>query len=213
MQVALFGSGAPAFDARLPSIQRRTLSAGAWIEHHPGWLEGHERVFEQLRLETAWQSYRRQMYEREVDVPRLVARAPSEGPIAELLQRLSATLTERYRASLRGAALDNISLAYYRDGNDSVAFHGDKVGRLANDTIVATVSVGAPRRFLLKPNIHGSSGSRLEAGRSSLAFDLGWGDLFVMGGSCQRTWQHAVPKRAHADPRISIMFRPPIPED
>jgi alkylated DNA repair dioxygenase AlkB len=206
MQVALFGSGAPAFDARLPSIQRRTLSAGAWIEHHPGWLEGHERVFEQLRRETAWQSHRRQMYEREVAVPRLVARAPSEGPIAELLRRLSATLTERYSASLRSAALDNISLAYYRDGNDSVAFHGDKVGRLANDTIVATVSVGAPRRFLLKPNVS------VEASARSLAFDLGWGDLFVMGGSCQRTWLHAVPKRAHADPRISIMFRPPVPE-
>ena len=203
MQVGLFGSGAMAFDARLPSIQRRTLSAGAWVEHHPGWLEGHERVFERLERETEWQSHRRQMYEREVDVPRLVARAPREGPIAELLARLSGTLTERYRQSLRGAALDNISLAYYRDGNDSVAFHGDKVGRLGSDTIVATVSVGAPRRFLLKPN----------AGGASLAFDLGWGDLLVMGGSCQRTWQHAVPKRAHADPRISIMFRPPIPED
>lgn len=202
MRVSLFGSGEPAFDARLPSLQHRVLSAGAWIEHHPGWLEGHERVFEQLRVETPWQSHRRQMYEREVAVPRLVARAPSKGHIAELLRQLSATLTERYRTSLRGAALDNISLAYYRDGNDSVAFHGDKVGRLANDTIVATVSVGAPRRFLLEPNGSGAS----------LAFDLGWGDLFVMGGSCQRTWRHAVPKRAHADPRISIMFRPPLPE-
>jgi alkylated DNA repair dioxygenase AlkB len=122
--------------------------------------------------------------------------------LAELLWRLAATLTQRYQGSLQGAALESISLAYYRDGNDSVAFHGDKVGRLAADTIVATVSVGAPRRFLLKPN----------AGGPSLAFDLGWGDLFVMGGSCQRTWQHAVPKRAHADPRISVIFRPPAPE-
>jgi alkylated DNA repair dioxygenase AlkB len=226
MQVALFGSGAPAFDARLPSIRRQALSAGAWIEHHPGWLEGHQRVFEQLRLGAAWQSHRRQMYEREVDVPRLVARAPSEGPIAELLARLSATLTERYRRVLSraadcrgggpragGRALDNISLAYYRDGNDSVAFHGDKVGRLANDTIVATVSVGAPRRFLLKPNPKTNPVTNAERSASaSLAFDLGWGDLFVMGGTCQRTWLHAVPKRAHADPRISIMFRPAMPE-
>ena len=210
MQVALFGSGPPAFDPRLPAIQRRTLSGGAWVEHHPGWLEGHERVFEQLRRETAWQSYRRQMYEREVDVPRLVARAPREGPLAELLAQLATTLGERYRQSLRGSALDNISLAYYRDGKDSVAFHGDKVGRLVNDCIVATVSVGAPRRFLLKPN----PASNLEPGPAgpSLAFDLGWGDLFVMGGACQRTWQHAVPKRAHADPRISIMFRQSVPE-
>jgi len=166
------------------------------------------------------------MYDREVEVPRLVARAPSRGPMAELLRRLSSTLSERYRRSLRGASLDNISLAYYRDGNDSVAFHGDKVGRLANDTIVATVSVGAPRRFLLRPNPHTErntnphterstdrdAGRESSAGGPSLAFDLGWGDLFVMGGSCQRTWLHAVPKRAHADPRISIMFRPPLPE-
>ena len=217
MQCTLFGSGAPGFDPGLlepgqlhpeqlhpgqRSIERRALSAGAWVEHHAGWLDGHASVFEQLRLQAEWQSHRRQMYEREVAVPRLVARAPREGPIAELLSRLSAALTQRYRRSLHGLALDNVSLAYYRDGNDSVAFHGDKVGRLANDTIVATVSVGAPRRFLLRPN----------AGGSSLAFNLGWGDLFVMGGSCQRTWQHAVPKRAHADPRISIMFRPPVPE-
>lgn len=202
MQCSLFGLAAPAFDPRLPSARYRALSAGAWIEHHPGWLEGHERVFAQLRDQTPWQAHRRQMYERQVDVPRLVARAPCTGPLADLLAGLSATLTERYRRPLRGMALSNLSLAYYRDGNDSVAFHGDKVGRLANDTIVATVSVGAPRRFLLKPN----------AGGPSLTFDLGWGDLFVMGGSCQSTWQHAVPKRAHADPRISIMFRPPIPE-
>jgi alkylated DNA repair dioxygenase AlkB len=185
MQCALFGTGAPAFDAGLPCMQRRVLSGGAWVEHHPGWLEGHERVFEQLREQTQWQSHRRQMYEREVQVPRLVARAPEEGPLAELLLRLSATLTRRYQRSLKGMAL-----------------HGDKLGRLATDTIVATVSVGAPRRLLLKPN----------AGGPSLTFDLGWGDLFVMGGSCQRTWQHAVPKRRHADPRISIIFRPPLAE-
>lgn len=198
MQCALFGTGAPRFDAGLRSIRRLRLSHGAWVEHHPSWLEGHEQVFEQLRHDMAWQSQRRMMYEREVAVPRLVARAPAAGPIAGLLQQLAATLTQRYRSSLGSFALDDISLAYYRDGSDSVAPHGDKVGRLASDTIVATVSVGAPRRFLLKPN----------AGGASLSFDLGWGDLFVMGGSCQRTWQHAVPKRAHADPRISIIFRP-----
>ena len=136
--------------------------------------------------------------------------------MASLLRRLSATLSERY-----GRALASISLAHYRDGRDSVAFHGDKLGKLVNDSIVATVSVGAPRRFLLKPQARFSegvfSGSAFSEGAEqpeagSLAFDLGWGDLFVMGGTCQRTWQHAVPKRAHADPRISIMFRAMFPE-
>jgi alkylated DNA repair dioxygenase AlkB len=198
MQCALFGSGSPRFDAALPGVRRLTLSDGAWVEHHPSWLEGHERVFEDLRREAAWQSHRRVMYEREVDVPRLVARAPNEGQTGELLRALAQTLSRRYRR-----CFDSISLAHYRNGDDSVAFHGDKLGRLVNDAIVATVSVGTPRRFLLKPS----------AGGPSISFDLGWGDLFVMGGTCQRTWQHAIPKRAHADPRISIMFRPPVPEN
>jgi alkylated DNA repair dioxygenase AlkB len=155
-------------------------------------------VFSQLCKGIDWHSYRRMMYEREVEVPRLVARAPNDGPLADLLRQLASTLSSRY-----ARPLPNISLAHYRSGNDSVAFHGDKLGRLVDDAIVATVSVGEPRRFLLKP----------KSGGPSLSFDLGWGDLFVMGGTCQRTWQHAIPKRAHADPRISIMFRPEVPEN
>jgi alkylated DNA repair dioxygenase AlkB len=53
-------------------------------------------------------------------------------------------------------------------------------------------------------------------GGRSIAYNLGWGDLFVMGGSCQRTFQHSVPKLAHAETRIAVMYRPfwedPIPE-
>ena len=218
MQCALFGAGSPQFDPALPGLRRIELAGGAWIEHHADWLAGHNRVFEQLVSQVSWRSQRRQMYDREVDVPRLIARAPECGPVAALLRRLSAVLSQRYQW-----ALDSITLAHYRDGRDSVAFHGDKLGRLVDDSVVATVSVGAPRRFLLKPgNIPSSdvlsssvlsrSGGVPGAGDgSSLAFDLGWGDLFVMGGTCQRTWQHAVPKRAHADPRISIMFRPVLP--
>jgi len=205
MQCALFGSGDPSFDAGLRGIRRVTLSEGAWFEHQPSWLDGHQRVFQQLVQSIDWQSQRRMMYEREVDVPRLLARAPSEGPLAELLRAVAGTLGSRY-----GRPFPNISLAYYRDGKDSVAFHGDKLGRLVDDAIVATLSVGEPRRFLLKPNLEGRPGSA--SASSSLSFDLGWGDLFVMGGTCQRTWQHAIPKRAHADPRISIMFRPAVPE-
>jgi alkylated DNA repair dioxygenase AlkB len=209
MQCALFGSGDPSFDAGLRGIRRVGLSEGAWFEHHSSWLEGHERVFRELEQSIDWQSHRRLMYEREVDVPRLVARAPTEGPLAGLLRSLARTLEERYRRPF-----PNISLAYYRDGNDSVAFHGDKLGRLVGDAIVATLSVGEPRRFLLKPNLNPTSkpDQPSQSGGSSLSFDLGWGDLFVMGGTCQRTWQHAIPKRSHAHPRISIMFRPQVPD-
>jgi alkylated DNA repair dioxygenase AlkB len=206
MQYALFGAGPPSFDARLKGVRRFELAHGAWLEHHPGWLEGHANVFEELRQNVAWAQQRRMMYEREVEVPRLVARAPVDAEtggtknerLARLLRSLGATLSGRY-----GRPLESISLAYYRDGRDSVAFHGDKVGPLANDSVVCTVSVGAPRHFLIKPN------PKLQRAGESLAFELGWGDLFVMGGACQRTWQHAIPKAARATgPRISIQFRP-----
>jgi hypothetical protein len=98
--------------------------------------------------------------------------------------------------------LPSITLAHYRDGRDSVAMHGDKMGSLVGDTIVATVSLGHPRRFSFRP----------VRGGPSRVFSLGWGDLFVMGGSFQRTYLHGVPKSAEAGGRICIMFRPRVPE-
>jgi alkylated DNA repair dioxygenase AlkB len=149
------------------------------------------------------------MYERVVDVPRLVAGLPEDGPGHPVLAQATAALSERY-----GLPLDQISLAYYRDGRDSVAWHGDRLGRLADDTVVAILSVGTPRHFLLRPAFSGGrpafSGGQPAPAGASRAFDLGWGDLLVMGGSCQRTWQHAVPKAAFAEPRMSIQFRPDV---
>ena len=135
------------------------------------------------------------MYDRTVDVPRLVAGLPEDGPGHPAIETMRAALSARY-----GTALPNVSLGYYRDGRDSVAWHGDYVAREMDEALVATVSLGQPRRFLLRPKGGG--------GGPSIAFSLGWGDLLVMGGSSQRTWQHAVPKVAHADPRLSVMFRP-----
>lgn len=192
-QASLFGSGEPRLNADLRGSRRIALSAGAWVDHLPTWLEGHEALFEVLRGTTRWQHQRRRMYERVVDVPRLVAELPDDGPGHPVLGQATAALSRRY-----GLALDRVSLAYYRDGRDSVAWHGDRLGRLVDDTVVAILSIGAPRRFLLRP----------AAGGASRAFDLGWGDLLVMGGNCQRTWQHAVPKTTVAGPRISVQFRP-----
>ena len=196
-QGGLFGHGEPRVDADLRGVARIPLAGRAWVDHLPGWLEGHEAVFDSLRATTRWRHQRRRMYERIVDVPRLVAEVPEDGPGHPILGEASAALSRRY-----GIALDQISLAYYRDGRDSVAWHGDRMGRHVDDTVVAILSVGAPRRFLLRPVADGPS----------RAFDLGWGDLLVMGGSCQRTWQHAVPKMALAGPRISVQFRPDTDE-
>jgi alkylated DNA repair dioxygenase AlkB len=192
-QPTLFGHGEPGFDGSFPGLRRIPLGRGAWVDHLPAWVRGHEALFEALWSETRWRMERRPMYERVVDVPRLLATLPEDGPGHPLLGALAAALSARY-----GLRLSEISLAGYRDGRDSVAFHGDRMGRRSRDTVVALVSLGAPRRFLLRP----------AGGGASLAFDLGWGDLLVMGGSCQRTWEHAVPKMANARPRISAQFRP-----
>jgi alkylated DNA repair dioxygenase AlkB len=94
-------------------------------------------------------------------------------------------------------------MCLYRDGHDSVAWHGDRTGRSSTqDTLVAIVSLGSPRSLLLRPRpASGISPPR--------RYELGHGDLIVMGGSCQRTWDHAVPKTSRpVGPRISIQYRP-----
>jgi len=195
LQFELFGRRAPDFDPTFSALQRIELSQGAWLEFVPNWLRGHEALFDSLVQGTRFHSEQRLMYEKMVTVPRLYAVLGRDGPIPEVVAAMQRTLSERY-----GEAFSTISLGYYRDGRDSVAFHGDYVARALPEALVATVSVGASRRFLLRPT----------GGGSSLAFSLGQGDLLVMGGSCQRTWQHAIPKSRTAgkQERIAIMFRP-----
>ena len=191
-QRELFCAREPGFDPDLGGLQRIDLGDGAWVDHLPGWVRGHEAVLEALWTTTDWQAHRRRMYERIVDVPRLVAVLPEDGPGHPLVDALGAALAGSY-----GRAFPHLSLAAYRNGRDSVALHGDRLGRDRDDAIVAIVGLGARRRFLLRP----------ARGGRSRAWDLGGGDLLVMGGTCQRTWQHAVPKVAHADLRISVQFR------
>ena len=179
------GEGSAAF-------ARRRLDAHAWIEHRPAWLTGHAELFDTLRRDMDWHAERREMYDAVIDVPRLTATIPEDGPCPPALARAHRGLERRYRRRF-----ESIRLAWYRDGRDSVAMHGDRIGRRSTDTVVAIVSLGAPRRFLLKP----------AAGGRSLRFDLGRGDLLVMGGACQRTWRHGIPKVRSAGPRISIQFR------
>jgi alkylated DNA repair dioxygenase AlkB len=184
----------PSIDAgALAGMRRVELGDGAWIEHLSSWVAGEAALMDALVRTTAWRSERRPMYDRIVDVPRLVASLPDDGPGHPLLDQIRALLCQRY-----ATAFVRVGLGYYRDGSDSVAWHGDTIARELPEAIVATVSLGEPRRFLLRPR---------DGGRS-IAYRLGRGDLFVMGGSCQRTWRHAVPKVAHALPRLAVMFRP-----
>ena len=197
LQAGLFDVGEPSFDPELSRGCRQDLGDGAWLEHRPSWLNGHQRVFEQLLSTARWQRHSRQMYDRAVEVPRLTAALPERGEAAELMRRIANLLSSRYQRPLK-----SIALAHYRDGRDSVAPHGDKMGSLAHDTVIAILSVGSPRRFTLRSVQH----------RSTRRFQLGWGDLLVLGGSCQKTFLHGVPKVARAGPRISIQFREALPD-
>lgn len=182
------------------AVRRTELTAGAWIDLRPSWISGADALFERLVDTVPWYAEKRPMYDRVVDVPRLLCFYDEDQPVPDpALTQAKAALDEHYAAEL-GEPFRTAGLCYYRDGRDSVAWHGDRIGRGdTEDTMVAIVSIGAPRALLLRPR----------GGGDTIRLELGHGDLFVMGGSCQRTWEHAVPKTARrVGPRISIQFRP-----
>jgi alkylated DNA repair dioxygenase AlkB len=182
------------------SVRRTLLAHGAWIDVRPGWVSGADALLGRLTGAVPWRAEKRQMYDRVVDVPRLLCFYPEGAALPDpALAEFRRALNAHYAAEL-GEPFRTAGLCMYRDGRDSVAWHGDTIGRgRTTDTMVAIVSVGAPRALLLRPR----------GGGAALRHDLGHGDLLVMGGSCQRTWQHAIPKTARpAGPRISIQFRP-----
>jgi len=186
---------------RLDATVRRTqLTRGAWVDVRRGWVSAPTALFDLLSAGVPWHAERREMYEREVDVPRLLSFYEEGAPLPHpLLTDARERLSLYYASELREPFV-TAGLCLYRDGRDSVAWHGDTIGRSrTEDTMVAIVSVGSPRALLLRPR----------GGGEALKFMLGHGDLIVMGGSCQRTWEHAVPKTAQpVGPRISIQFRP-----
>ena len=196
-QTSLFADATA--DSAVLSPERRQLSHGAWVDVQRNWLCDPDAVFSALVDRVPWRAERREMYDAVVDVPRLVHTYLAADPLPHpALTQARASLSEHYLPEL-GEPFVTAGCCYYRDGRDSVAWHGDTIGRgRTADTMVAIVSVGDPRRLLLRPR----------GGGASIALTMGHGDLVVMGGSCQRTWEHAVPKVAHAGPRISVQYRP-----
>jgi alkylated DNA repair dioxygenase AlkB len=193
VQGSLLARGDPGVDASFRRLTRIELSPTSWIEVAPEWLRAPDVVFDALVAGLAWHQYRRPMYERIVDEPRLTAHFGAGEPAPlPVLDEARAVLAQRY-----GEALDTTGFNYYRDGHDSVAWHGDRIGRNRTEALVVIVSVGRRRPFRLRP----------KGGGPSQRFALGDGDLFVMGGACQREFEHCVPKVAHAEPRISITYR------
>ncbi|HST48040.1 alpha-ketoglutarate-dependent dioxygenase AlkB [Jatrophihabitans sp.] len=191
------------------TVSRQRLTAGAWLDVRRGWLTGADALFDVLLADVPWRAEEREMYQRVVAVPRLLSFYDEGAPLPHPVLEQARDLLSAHYADELGEPFRTAGLCLYRDGRDSVAWHGDRIGRgRTEDTMVAILSVGAPRPLLLRPR-PGSAASGGASAGGTLRHNLGHGDLVVMGGSCQRTWEHAVPKTGKpVGPRISIQFRP-----
>lgn len=198
-QPSLLAAGPTGREVSFAAGRRIDLGAGAWVDVVPGWLAGADSLFTSLVHGVRWHQREVAVHGRILPEPRLTAWWGPDGPATarlarapEALRHLIPPLDARY-----GHGFDAIGLNLYRTGRDSVAWHGDRLQRERPVTVVAVLSLGSPRRFLLRPT----------GGGASRRIEMFSGDLLVMGGTCQRTWQHSVPKVARAGPRISATFR------
>jgi alkylated DNA repair dioxygenase AlkB len=201
VQPSLFGSvGELGVEKLGDAVERRLLSDGAWVDLRQGFVSAADELFDVLASAVQWREERTHIYDRTVRAPRLLAHyAQGEALPHLVLDEVRAALNAHYAEEL-GEPFVSVGLCLYRDGSDSVAWHGDRIARESpRDTMVAIVSLGAARPFGLRP----------KSGGPGLRLQVGHGDLLVMGGSCQRTWLHGIPKVASClGARISIQFRP-----
>ncbi|HEX6527930.1 MAG TPA: alpha-ketoglutarate-dependent dioxygenase AlkB [Streptosporangiaceae bacterium] len=175
------------------AAHRIELDATSWIEHIPDWLPGADQLLASLIARAGWEQRDRWMYDQRVIEPRLTAEYNdlAEAP-DPMLRTAAAVLSSHY-----GVPYDGLWMNFYRDHRDSTGWHGDRPTCKRPECIVPVLSLGASRRFLIKPR---------SAGRST-GFTPASGDLIVMGGRCQRDWLHCVPKQTTpAGPRISVNF-------
>lgn len=195
-QSSLFSGTADSdpFDASFRGLERTELAEGAWIDRQPGWASEPDALFVAVLEALDWKEGVERIRGMEIPRPRLVASFGSNElpPGLPLVGEMSKALSDHY-----GVRLDRITCNLYRDGQDSVAWHGDRIARNLPEALVAILSLGEPRPFRIRP----------KGGGASIGWSAGRGDLIVMGGSCQRTHDHAIPKVAKAGPRIAVMFR------
>ncbi len=194
----LFEDLDPAVDVGFATARRVELDETSWLEHVPGWLRGSGRLLDELTATAPWEQRYRYMYGRRVAEPRLTAEYEDVSAAPQrLLHVITAILAQHY-----GVAYRYLWFNLYRTHRDSTSWHGDPIGKIQEASTVPVLSLGATRRFLIKP----------AQGGQSVSLSVASGDLIVMGGRAQRDWRHSVPKQATpAGPRISINFAPALP--
>jgi alkylated DNA repair dioxygenase AlkB len=196
-QPSLLDDGPAEFDVSYDGLRRIALDAESWLDYCPGWLGGSDTMLGELLESADWSQRIVHMYERTLPEPRLTAGWSTDSvddAVPSIVRDMAKDLSARYDVNF-----DAIWMNLYRDGADSVAWHGDRNRHTMDRPLVATVSLGARRRFLLR-----------RRGTSKIAHELdpGGGDLIVMGGRCQHDWEHTVPKTTKAvGARISVTIR------
>ena len=195
-QEDLFASEASsiAIDTSFATAKRVALDAHSWVEMVPGWMSGSRIVLERLTTAVPWRQHDRKLFDQIFREPRMTAEYRDLRNVPEnALLNAARALSQHY-----GVVYDNLWLNFYREGQDSTGWHRDRFSCRRPECIVPVLTLGATRRFLIKPR----------EGGPSLAFKPGTGDLIVMGGRSQEDWVHSVPKEPGiAEPRISINFQ------
>jgi alkylated DNA repair dioxygenase AlkB len=194
-QPSLWADQRTVVDVSFSGVERTQLDRDSWVDYCPRWMSGSDLAFEELLHNVSWSQRRRWMYDRVVDEPRLTSwqKINEQTDVSHRwLEEARASLSERY-----DVRFESVGINLYRDGADSVAWHRDRIPVEIGDPVVALVSLGEPRTFLLRP----------QGGGKSRAFRLGQGDVLVTGGQAQRRFEHSVPKAKRSGPRMSIAFR------
>lgn len=192
-QVSLFDADELSVDRAFAAVRRVQLDEFSWVDYVPGWLSGHDQLLASLRTSVRWEQRDRWMYTRRLVEPRLTAEchdlSQADPPfLAVIAEALSLHYGVRY---------DGIWMNLYRDHDDGTGWHCDRPANTCTEAVVPVLSLGATRRFMIRPAAGGQSTVLTPAG----------GDLVVMGGSCQRDWRHCVPKqKLAAGPRSSLNF-------
>jgi alkylated DNA repair dioxygenase AlkB len=194
-QFGLFDGLEAAVDVDFSAAHRIELDATSWVEYIPGWLRGSDELFRELLESAPWEQRDRWMFTRRVIEPRLTAEYPELADVPHpTLHTVAAALAQHY-----GVDYQALWINLYRDNQDSTGWHGDVIGKTQPESTVPVLSLGATRRFLIRPT----------EGGPSITVQPASGDLVVMGGRSQRDWRHCVPKQASpAGPRISVNFAP-----
>ena len=195
---------------------RIELSQGAFVQNLPRFLPGAEAdaAFDALLQELAWEQRQIVLFGKAIWQPRLVAwggalpyRYSGQTLPPRALTTTTAALLERVRRET-DVPFNHVLANRYRDGNDSMGLHADAETELGSQPVIATLSLGASRRFRLVPRRKSASGQAGAPPEQAKTFELGHGGLLVMGGTCQRHYRHGIPREAGSvGERISLTFR------